>query len=61
MGGKQNGGDGGKMGYIYSSFCDFLVQIVLLVNKHKTAQPSSGSTTRLLMNEKPQNEIQNAR
>ena len=36
-GGKQNGGQGWKMGYIYSSFCDFLVQLVLLVNKHKTA------------------------
>jgi hypothetical protein len=55
MGGKQNGGEGGKMGYIDSSSCDFLVQLVLLVNKHKTAQPSSGSTTRLLMNDKPRN------
>ena len=25
MGGKQNGGEGGKMGYIYSNSCDFLV------------------------------------
>jgi hypothetical protein len=39
MGGKQNGGEGGKMGYIYSSSCDFLVQLVLLVNEHNTAQP----------------------
>jgi len=27
-GGKQNGGEGGKMAYIYSSSCDFLVQLV---------------------------------
>jgi len=32
-GGKQNGGEDGKMGYIYSSSCDFLVQLVLLVNE----------------------------
>jgi len=57
MGGKQNGGEGIEMGYIYSSFCDFLVQLVLLVNEHKTAQPSSCRTTRHLMNEKPRNEI----
>jgi len=50
-GGKQNGGEGGKMGYIYSSFCDFLVHLVLLVNEHKTAQPSSCRTTSHLMNE----------
>ena len=56
-GGKQNGGEGGKMGYIYSSSCDFLVQLVLLVNEHKTAQPSSCRTTRHLMNEEPRNEI----
>jgi hypothetical protein len=56
-GGKQNGGEGGKMGYIYSSSGDVLVQLVLLVNEHKTAQPSSCRTTRHLMNEEPRNEI----
>jgi len=56
-GGKQNGGEGGKMGYIYSSSCDFLVQLVLLVNEYKTAQPSSCRTTRHLMNEEPRNKI----
>ena len=56
-GGKQNGGEGEKMGYIYSSFCNILVQLVLLVNEHKTAQPSSCRTNRHLMNEKPRNEI----
>jgi hypothetical protein len=56
-GGKQNGGEGGKMGYIYLSSCDCLVQLVLLVNEHKTAQPSSCRTTMHLMNEKPRNEI----
>jgi hypothetical protein len=56
-GGKQNGGEGGKMGYIYLSSCDFLVQLVLLVNKHKTAQPSSCRTTRHLMNKESLNEI----
>ena len=56
-GGKQNGGEGGKMGYIYSSSCDFLDQLVLLVNEHKTAQPSSCRTTSPLMNEEPRNEI----
>jgi len=50
-GGKQNGGEGGKMGYIYSSSCDFLVQLVLLVNEHKTAHPSSYRTNRHLTNE----------
>jgi len=45
------------MGYIYSSSCDFLVQLVLLVNEHKTAQPSSRRTTRHHMNEEPRNEI----
>jgi hypothetical protein len=40
-GGKQNGGDGRKMRYIYSSFCNFLVKLVLLVNEHKMAQHSS--------------------
>jgi hypothetical protein len=56
-GGKQNGGEGGKMRYIYSSSCDVLVQLVLLVNEHKTAQLSSCRTTRHLMKEEPQNEI----
>ena len=28
MGGKENDGVGGKKGYIYSSSCDFLVQLV---------------------------------
>jgi len=51
MGGKENGGEGGKKGYIYSSSCDFLVQLVLLANEHKTAQPSSCTTTRHLTNE----------
>jgi hypothetical protein len=52
-GGKQNVGEGGKMGYIYSSSCDVLVQLVLLVNEHKTAQLSSCRTTRHLINEDP--------
>jgi len=34
-GGKENGGVGGKKGYIYSSSCDFLVQLVLLGNDNK--------------------------
>ena len=40
-GGNETGDVGRKKGYIYSSFCDFFVQLVLLVNKHTTAQPSS--------------------
>ena len=32
MGGKENEGVGGKKGYIYSSSCDFLVQLVRYVN-----------------------------
>jgi hypothetical protein len=59
--GKQNGGEGGKMGYIYPSCCDFLVQLVLLVNEQKTAQPSSCRTTRHLINEEPRNEISYSR
>ena len=31
MGGKENGGVGGKKGYIYSSSGDFLVQLVSFV------------------------------
>ena len=45
------------MGYIYSSSCDFLVQLVLSLNEHKTAPPSSSTSTRHLMNEEPRNEI----
>ena len=56
-GGKENGDEGGKKGYIYSSSCDFLVELVLLVNKHNTAQPSSCTTTRHLMNVEPRNVI----
>jgi len=56
-GGKQNGGAGGKKGYIYLSFCDFLVQLALLVNEHKMAQPSSCTTTRHRINEEPRDEI----
>ena len=56
-GGKQNEAEGGKMRYIYSSSCDFLIQLVLLVNEHTPAQPSSCRTTRHLMNEESQNEI----
>jgi len=41
MGGKKNGGVEGKKGYIYWSVCDILVKFVLLVNEHKTAQPSA--------------------
>jgi len=44
------------MGYIYSSSSDFLVQLVLLVNKHKTAQPASCTTSRHLGNEGPRDE-----
>jgi hypothetical protein len=56
-GGKQNGGEREQMGYIYWSSCNFLVQLILLVNKHKTAKRSSCRTTRHLMNEEPRNEI----
>jgi len=56
-GGKVKGGEARRKGYIYSSSCDFLVQLVLLVNKHKTAQASSCTTTRHLMNEEPRDEI----
>jgi len=56
-GGTQNGGEGGKMGYISSSSFDFLVQLVLMVKEHKTAQPSSCRTTRHLMNEEPRNKM----
>ena len=56
-GGKEIGGEGGNKGLIYSSSCDFLIQLVLLVSKHKTAQPSSCTTTRHLMNEEPRDEI----
>jgi len=31
MGGKENGGVGGKTGYIYSSFCD-LIHILCFVS-----------------------------
>jgi hypothetical protein len=54
---QQNGGEGGKIRYIYSSSHEFLVQLVLLVNEPKMAQPSSCSTTRHLMNEEPRNGI----
>jgi len=47
MGGKENGGVHGKKGYIYSCFC------VLIVKAYKTAEPSSCTTTRNLMNEEP--------
>jgi len=52
-GGKDKGGGGGNKGYKYSSSCELLVQLVLLVNEHKTAQPSSWTTTRHLMNAEP--------
>jgi len=57
MRGMENGGEGGKKGYIYLSSCDFLVQLVLLVNQHKPAQHSSCTTTRHLMNEESRNAI----
>jgi len=53
MGGKENGGVGGKIRYIYSSYWDIFVQLVLLVQTHKTAQPSSTTITRHIMNEMP--------
>jgi len=56
-GGIENGGVGRKKGYLYSSSCNFLVQLVLLVNEHKTAQLSSSTTARHLMTEKPQDAI----
>ena len=67
-GGKENGGRGGKNGYIYLSSCDFLDQLVRYVNSDsypafcssmntKIAQPSSCKTTSHLKNEKPQDEI----
>jgi hypothetical protein len=49
--GNENGSEGGKKGYIYSSSCDFLVQLVLLVTEYRTAQSLSYTTTRHLMNE----------
>jgi len=55
-GGTENGEVGGKKGYIYSSSCD-LISCILLVNDHKTAQPSSYTTTRHCMNEEPRDEI----
>jgi len=51
--GKDIGGVGRKKRYIYSSCCDFLIRLVLLVSEHKTAQPSSCTTTGHLMTEKP--------
>jgi hypothetical protein len=57
MGGKQNGGQGEKMGYIYSSSSNFLVELVLLVNDHNTARNCSSRTTRHLMNEQPLHEV----
>jgi len=59
-GGKEKGGVGGKKGYIleYWRFLGSRFNLqVLLVNEHKTAQPSSCRTTRHLMNDKPQDEI----
>jgi hypothetical protein len=56
--GKENGGEGWKKGYINLGFWDFLIQLVLLINKHKTAQPSSCITTRHVLNEEPRNKIQ---
>jgi hypothetical protein len=58
MGAKYSGGVAGKMGYIYSTSCDFLDQLVLLVKEHKTAQLSSCRPTRNLINEEPRNGIQ---
>jgi hypothetical protein len=57
IGAKQNVGEGGRMGYIYSSSCDFFVELGLFVINHKTAQPSSCITARHLMNEKPRKQI----
>jgi hypothetical protein len=56
-GGKENGGKVGKKGYIYSSSCNILVQPGLLVDQNNLPQPSSCTSTRLLMNEKPRDEI----
>ena len=55
--GKANGGVGGKKGYVYCISCDFLVQLVWFVKEHKTGQPSSCTTTRHLMTEKPRDDI----
>ena len=55
--GEQNEGEGGKMGYIYLSSCNFLVQLVLLVNEHKMAKNLSSESTGHHVNEEPQNEI----
>jgi len=49
MGGTQMGGEGGKMRYIYSSSCEFLVLLVVLGNEHSIAQPSSCRNTRHLI------------
>jgi hypothetical protein len=57
MRGKQNGGEGRKKEYIYSSSCDLLLQLVLLVNQHKMTQSSSCKTIRQLLNGEPRNEI----
>ena len=58
MGGKENRDVDGKRGYIYLSFCNFLIQLVLWFNKYKTVQPSSCTTTRHNMSEKPRDNIQ---
>ena len=57
----ENGGVGRRMGYIYLYSCDYLVQLGLLVYKHKMGQPSSSTTTRHRMNDKPRDEIENLR
>jgi len=58
MGGTENGGVSGKMGYIYSSSCDFFGRLILLLNKYKTAQRSSCTATMYLMIQKPWEEIE---
>jgi hypothetical protein len=56
-GGKENRGEAGKKRYIYTSSSDLIHILPLLVNEHKTAQPSSCTTTRHFMNEELSEEI----
>jgi hypothetical protein len=56
-GGTDNGGVGGKKGYIYSSSRDLIHILRFLVNEDKTALPSSCTTTKHLMNEEPRDEM----
>jgi hypothetical protein len=60
-GGKEIRGVGGKKGYIYSTSCDVLVQLVLLVKAHKMAKLSCCTATRNFMKKKPRDGIRYSR